>query len=326
MDACWDVWNGTGCLSDACAATPTPCAGEQLRALNWCKEICSNRSLWPRPSLGWTPLSTWCIPCKRVGEFEAREHKAAENFALAARKSGVRRIIYLGGLAHGPELSPHLRSRAETGDILRSSGIPVIEFQASIVIGSGSASFEMIRALVERLPVMITPRWVNTAAQPIAIEDVIEYLMAATKMPLAGNVIVEIGGRDVISYVGIMREFARQRKLRRWFIRVPVLSLSLSSRWLTLITPVYASVGRCLIESVRNASVVRNRNAAELFSIRPMGITQAIERALTHEDRPAAESRWSDAARRTPERSMVRQLRTRSSGERADGASAATSR
>jgi uncharacterized protein YbjT (DUF2867 family) len=232
------------------------------------------------------------------GEFEARERKAAENFALAARQSGVRRIIYLGGLAHGPELSPHLRSRAETGNILRSSGIPVIEFQASIVIGSGSASFEMIRALVERLPVMVTPLWVNTAAQPIAIEDVIEYLMAATKLPLdERNLIVEIGGRDVISYVGIMREFARQRKLRRWFIRVPVLSLSLSSRWLTLITPVYASVGRCLIESVRHASIVRNPNAAELFSIRPMGITQAIERASTQEDRIAAESRWSDAAR-----------------------------
>jgi uncharacterized protein YbjT (DUF2867 family) len=240
------------------------------------------------------------------GEFESREHQAAENFALAARQSGVRRIIYLGGLAHGPELSPHLRSRAETGNILRSSGIPVIEFQASIVIGSGSASFEMIRALVERLPVMVTPRWVNTAAQPIAIEDVIEYLMAATRLPLKGNLIVEIGGRDVISYVGIMREFARQRKLRRWFIRVPVLSLSLSSRWLTLITPVYASVGRCLIESVRNASIVRSQNASELFSIRPMGITQAIERALKQEDRVSAESRWSDAARGTRERSVAR--------------------
>jgi len=239
------------------------------------------------------------------GEFESREHQAAENFALAARQLGVRRIIYLGGLAHGPELSPHLRSRAETGNILRSSGIPVIEFQASIVIGSGSASFEMIRALVERLPVMVTPRWVNTAAQPIAIEDVIEYLMAATRLPLEGNIIVEIGGRDVISYVGIMREFARQRKLRRWFIRVPVLSLSLSSRWLTLITPVYASVGRCLIESVRHASIMRNQNAAKLFSIRPMGITQAIERASTQEDRLAAESRWSDAARGTGEQSMA---------------------
>jgi uncharacterized protein YbjT (DUF2867 family) len=239
------------------------------------------------------------------GEFESRENQAAENFALAARHLGMRRIIYLGGLAHGTELSPHLRSRAETGNILRSSGIPVIEFQASIIIGSGSASFEMIRALVERLPVMITPRWVNTAAQPIAIEDVIEYLIAANTLPLKGNLIVEIGGRDVVSYVGIMREFAQQRKLRRWFIRVPFLSLSLSSRWLTLITPVYASVGRCLIESVRHASVVRNRNSSELFSIRPMGITQAIERALAHEDRPAAESRWSDANRGTGERSMA---------------------
>ena len=191
-------------------------------------------------------------------EFETQEHEAAANFAQAAREAGVRRIIYLGGLAHGDELSPHMRSRAETGNILRSSGIPVIEFQASIVIGSGSASFEMMRALVERLPVMITPRWVNTAAQPIAIEDVIEYLAAAARLPLEGNLTVEIGGSDVTSYVGIMREFARQRNLRRWILRVPFLSLSLSSRWLTLITPVYASIGRSLIESVRHPSVVQN--------------------------------------------------------------------
>jgi hypothetical protein len=207
----------------------------------------------------------------------------------------VRRIVYLGGLAHGSGLSPHMRSRAETGNILRSSGIPVIEFQASIIIGSGSASFEMIRALVERLPVMITPRWVNTAAQPIAIEDVIEYLAAAIRLPDERNLTVEIGGSDVTSYVGIMREFARQRGLRRWILRVPFLSLSLSSRWLTLITPVYASIGRFLIESVRHPSVVQNPNARELFSIRPMGIRRAIERALANEDRPAAETRWSDA-------------------------------
>ncbi len=228
-------------------------------------------------------------------DFEARESKAATNFAEAARAAGVRRIIYLGGLAHGDDLSPHMRSRATTGNILRSSGIPVIEFQASIVIGSGSASFEMMRALVERLPVMITPRWVNTAAQPIAIEDVIEYLAAAIALPVEGNLTVEIGGSDVTSYVGIMREFARQRNLRRWIQRVPFLSLSLSSRWLTFITPVYASIGRFLIESVRTPSVVENPNAMKLFSIRPMGITQAIARALANEDRPAAETRWSDA-------------------------------
>jgi hypothetical protein len=153
----------------------------------------------------------------------------------------------------------------------------------------------MIRALVERLPVMITPRWVNTAAQPIAIEDVIEYLSAATRLPIERNLTVEIGGSDVTSYLGIMREFARQRGLRRWILRVPFLSLSLSSRWLTLITPVYASIGRFLIESVRHPSVVRNPNASDLFAIRPMGISRAIERALANEDRPAAETRWSDA-------------------------------
>jgi uncharacterized protein YbjT (DUF2867 family) len=229
-------------------------------------------------------------------EFEAQEREAAVNFARAAREAGVRRIIYQGGLAHGGGLSPHMRSRAETGNILRSSGIPVIEFQASIIIGSGSASFEMIRALVERLPIMITPRWVNTAAQPIAIEDVIEYLAAAIGLPIERNLTVEIGGSDVTSYVGIMREFARQRGLRRWIVRVPFLSLSLSSRWLTLITPVYASIGRTLIESVRHPSVVRNPNTArELFAVRPMGIAAAIERALANEDRPAAETRWSDA-------------------------------
>ena len=188
-----------------------------------------------------------------------------------------------------------MRSRAETGNILRSSGIPVVEFQASVVIGSGSASFEMVRALVERLPVMITPRWVNTAAQPIAIEDVIEYLAAAVRLPVAGNLTVEIGGADITSYAGIMREFSRQRKLRRWIVRVPLLSLSLSSRWLTLITPVYASIGRCLIESVRHPSVVRHPSSVELFAVRPMGIRRAIERALANEDRPIAESRWSDA-------------------------------
>jgi uncharacterized protein YbjT (DUF2867 family) len=228
-------------------------------------------------------------------DFEAREKQAAANFARAASEAGVQRIVYLGGLSHGDGLSAHMRSRAETGDILRSSGIPVIEFQASIVIGSGSASFEMIRALVERLPVMLTPRWVNTAAQPIAIEDVIEYLAAAIRLPLKGNLIVEIGGSDVTSYVGIMREFARQRGLRRWFLSVPFLSLSLSSRWLTFITPVYASIGRFLIESVRHPTVVQNPIAGKLFSIRPMGIARAIERALANEDHTSAQSRWSDA-------------------------------
>ncbi len=231
----------------------------------------------------------------RVG-FEAEERRAAANFATAARDAGISRIVYLGGLAHGGDLSAHMRSRAETGDVLRASGIPVTEFQASIVIGSGSASFEMIRALVERLPVMITPRWVNTAAQPIAIEDVIEYLVEAARMPVDGNRVYQIGGADCVSYAGIMREYARQRGLHRVVVRVPFLSLSLSSRWLTLVTPVYATIGRRLIESVRNPSVVRDRSALEDFAIRPVGIARAIERALSNENREAAETRWSDGS------------------------------
>ena len=230
--------------------------------------------------------------------FEADETTAATNFAEAAMKAGVRRVIYLGALAAEGDLSPHMRSRVETGNILRSTSVPVLEFQASVIIGSGSASFEIIRALVERLPVMITPRWVNTASQPIAIEDVIEYLIAGIRAPLRESLTVQIGGRDVTSYVGLMREYARQRKLRRWFIRVPFLSLSLSSRWLTLITPVYASIGRCLIESVRNESVVRSSAAADHFAVQPMGIADAIRRALENEDNNTAQSRWCDA--RTP--------------------------
>jgi hypothetical protein len=144
---------------------------------------------------------------------------------------------------------------------------------------------------------MITPRWVHTAAQPIAIEDAVAYLAEAIEARAEGSLTVEIGGSEVTSYLGIMREYARQRKLRRWFLAVPFLSPALSSRWLTLITPVYSSIGRYLIESVRAPSVVRNPEAARGFRVRPMGIAQAIERALANEDRPAAETRWSDAAR-----------------------------
>lgn len=228
-------------------------------------------------------------------EFESLEKEGAANFARAARRTGVRRIIFLGGLTHGDALSPHMRSRIETGNILRASGIPVIELRASIVIGSGSASFELIRALVERLPVMVTPRWVNTAAQPIGIEDVVEYLVEAIGLQAEGGLTVEIGGTEVTSYLGIMREYARQRNLRRWFFAVPFLSPTLSSRWLTLITPIYASIGRYLIESVRNASVVRHPEASRIFKVRPVGLRCAIERALANEDRVSAETRWSDA-------------------------------
>jgi uncharacterized protein YbjT (DUF2867 family) len=228
-------------------------------------------------------------------DFERLESEAARNFARAAREAGVRRIIFLGGLAHGDDLSRHMRSRLETGNILRASGVPVVELRASIVIGSGSASFELIRALVERLPVMVTPRWVHTAAQPIAIDDVIAYLIESIGVEAGDGLIVEIGGAEVTSYLGIMREYGRQRKLRRWFLAVPFLSPGLSSRWLTLVTPVYASIGRFLIESVRTPSVVRHPAASRIFKVRPAGLARAVERALAKGDLCAGETRWSDA-------------------------------
>jgi uncharacterized protein YbjT (DUF2867 family) len=230
------------------------------------------------------------------GSFEDQDRDAARNFATAARESGVKRIIYLGGLGNDDDqLSPHLRSRHEVGDILRESGCQVIEFRASIVIGSGSLSFELVRALVQRLPVMICPRWVSVRTQPIAIEDLLEYLEAAIDWQQIESRIFEIGGPDVVSYGEIMREYARQRGLRRWLISVPVLSPRLSSLWLGLVTPVYASVGRKLVDSLRNPTIVTDDSARKEFEIRPRGLKDAIARALVNEDQEFSETRWSDA-------------------------------
>jgi uncharacterized protein YbjT (DUF2867 family) len=235
-------------------------------------------------------------------DYAERDRRGADAFARAARGAGVRRLVYLGGLGHGEELSTHLKSRQEVGRILRESGVPTIEFRASIVIGSGSVSFELVRALVEKLPVMVTPSWVDTPTQPIAIEDLVAYLLAAIDSPAGASVVYEIGGPDRVSYGALMREYARQRGLRRWLVRVPVLTPGLSSRWLGLVTPVYAQVGRELIEGVRNATVVQDDRALRDFAVRPRGTREAIARALANEDRQFAQTRWSDAlsAQRAP--------------------------
>ncbi len=212
--------------------------------------------------------------------FEERDRQAAATFAAAAREAGVQRIVYVGGLGRGPGLSPHLASRQEVGRLLASTGVETIEFRASIVIGSGSLSFELVRSLTERLPVMVTPRWVRTRAQPIAIEDVIAYLVAALDLEPAGSEVFEIGGADVATYGDMIREYARQRGLRRLLIAVPVLSPRLSSLWLGLVTPVHARVGRKLVASLPHETVVRDPSALARFPIRPCGYREAIERAL----------------------------------------------
>lgn len=228
--------------------------------------------------------------------FREREAVAARNFARAAETAGLRRIIYLGGLGdEDGELSEHLESRQEVGRILRGSGVPTTEFRASIIIGSGSLSFEMIRALVDRLPVMIWPRWVRTPTQPIAIEDVLEYLLRELDRVSREDRVVEIGGATVVSYGDIMLEYARQRSLRRLVIPVPVITPRLSSLWLGLVTPVFARIGRELIDGVRHPTVVRDPEPASSYGVEPRSMAQAIERALVNEDREFALTRWSDA-------------------------------
>jgi uncharacterized protein YbjT (DUF2867 family) len=228
------------------------------------------------------------------GDFAEEDKRAALNFAEAARGAGVRRIVYLGGLGTG-RLSPHLRSRQEVGRILRQSGVPTIEFRASIIIGSGSTSFEMVRALVDRLPVMVTPRWVRIRAQPISVEDVVAYLLAARTLDVPESIVVEIGGADIVSYRGLMEEYARQRGLNRFMVPVPVLTPWLSSLWLGLVTPLYATTGRKLIDSIQHETVVRDPAPAKLFPVTPRGTREAVRRALQNEEREFAATRWNDS-------------------------------
>jgi uncharacterized protein YbjT (DUF2867 family) len=222
------------------------------------------------------------------GSFADIDRRAAASFAAAAEGAGVRRIVYLGGLGHEDRLSDHLASRHEVGDILRSGSVETIEFRASVIIGTGSLSFEMVRALVDRLPVMITPRWVSTPSQPIAIEDVIDYLVAAIDLAASGPRIYEIGGADVVTYGDLMHEYAAQRGLRRHMISVPLLTPRLSGLWLSLVTPLHARVGRKLVDGVQNQTVVRDDAALRDLPIRPRGVRDAIAGALAveHHDAP----------------------------------------
>jgi uncharacterized protein YbjT (DUF2867 family) len=213
-------------------------------------------------------------------DYDQRDREGARAFGRVAREAGLRRIIYLGALGRGPGLSRHLASRQEVGRLLRESGVPTVELRASIVIGSQSLSFELIRALVERLPVMVTPTWVDTRTQPIGIEDLVAYLLAALEVPAAESVVYEIGGPDQVSYGDLMREYGRQRGLRRPMLPVPLLTPWLSSLWLGLVSPVYAGVGRELIEGVRNETVVRDDRALRDMPVRPRGISDVIARAL----------------------------------------------
>ncbi len=225
------------------------------------------------------------------------DRKSAKNFREAAIKAGVKKIIYLGGLGViNEDTSEHLRSRIETGEVLseRPEEIDVIWFRAGVIIGSGSASFEIIRNLIQKLPIMITPKWVRTKAQPIGVEDVIDYLEHAKEDTLTGSHTIDIGSEE-LCYQEMMVQCAEVMGLKRFIIPVPFLSVGLSSYWLNIFTPVPFSVAASLIKGVRCEVIVQNDNAKKLLSdIHPSSFKQSIANALLEAEENQVISRWSD--------------------------------
>jgi uncharacterized protein YbjT (DUF2867 family) len=232
-------------------------------------------------------------------DFTRRDREAARTFGEAAAAAGVARIIYLGGLGverAARALSPHLRSRQEVGDELRAAGVPVTEFRAAIIVGSGSISFEMLRYLTERLPVMIAPKWVLTRCQPIGVRDVLSYLTAALGVTESAGRIIEIGGADVLPYVEMMRRYAALRGLARRIFIVPFFSPRLSSRWIHLVTPIPSSIAMPLVEGLFNEVIVHDDSARTLFPhIVPIGYDAAVTRALDRFASTGPATTWFDA-------------------------------
>ena len=245
--------------------------------------------------------------------FHNLDLEAARAFGQAAQRAGVDRIMYLGGLGD-PEgnLSQHLRSRQETGQALREGGVPVTEFRAAVIVGSGSISFEMIRYLVERLPVMICPRWIYSRIQPIAVQDVLAYLVGALDTPASRDRTIEIGGENVTTYKGLMLGYAEKRGLRRLLLSVPVLTPRLSSYWVHWLTPIPSDITVALVEGLRNDVIVTDDRARTLFPhIEPQDYASAIGTVTNDLDEGRIDTSWSDAAGTTSEREQPVRLESR---------------
>jgi uncharacterized protein YbjT (DUF2867 family) len=233
--------------------------------------------------------------------FEDTDRRTAQVMARAARKAGVGRLVYLGALEpEGEDLSPHLRSRTEVAGILLGSGVPTVVLRAAVVLGSGSASFEMLRYLTERLPVMVTPRWVQSRIQPIAIRDVLRYLVGCATLPPSVHRCFDIGGPDVMNYAEMMQRYAVVAGLpRRRILPVPLFTPSLSSHWVGLITPVPAGIARPLVESLRNTVVCSEHDIAEYVPDPPeglLGFDEAVRLAVQRVRTSAVATRWSSAS------------------------------
>jgi uncharacterized protein YbjT (DUF2867 family) len=221
-------------------------------------------------------------------QFEDADRRAAINVATAAARAGVRQIVYLGGLGDdSPDLSPHLRSRAETAALLASGPTPVTIFRAAMIVGAGSAAFETITALVDRLPVMVCPRWVTIPTQPIALRDVVAYIVGVTGTRESFGQTYDVGGPEVMTYREMIERIARIRGAKPRIVEVPVLTPRLSSWWLHLVTPVNAAVARPLIEGLRTPTVVRDDRIRDLLPLELMSFEEAVRAALPQESGPA---------------------------------------
>ncbi len=230
-------------------------------------------------------------------DWKAREQRQALNFAKAAKAAGVQRIVYLGGLGDDHEhLSEHLLSRHEVGVALASTGVSVVELRAGVIIGSGSASFEMLRYLVDALPIMVTPKWVSTKCQPISIADAVTLVVAALTSEEPKTGVLEVGGADVVTYAEMMETYAAAAKLRkRILLPVPLLTPRLSSHWIGLVTPVPVPLARELVQSLVNEVIVKGRSACDEFGITPLSLRESINRALDVTRGGGAPTTFSDA-------------------------------
>jgi uncharacterized protein YbjT (DUF2867 family) len=245
------------------------------------------------PAIDGTDVAYYLVHSMERADFRSADRDAAASLASAATASSLQRIIYLGGLGRG-DLSPHLASRQEVGRALAEGRVPVTEFRAAVIIGSGSLSFEMTRYLTEVLPVMVTPKWVQTRCQPIAVHDVVAYLVEALQRPETTGRIIEIGGADVLSYEEMMQRYARAAGLRRRLIvHVPVLSLGLSARWIGLVTPLSNEVAAHLVESLKHEVVVTEHSADELIPLTTLGYDEAVQRAIARTRGLNVPTRWT---------------------------------
>ena len=229
------------------------------------------------------------------GGFAQREEKIAQNFNTYITTTSCKQVVYLSGIANADQLSEHLESRHHTEQVLRKSGVALTVLRAGIIVGSGSASFEIIRDLVEKLPVMVAPKWVSTRCQPIAIRNVIQYLTSVLGQQKAYNQIYDIGGPDILTYKEMLLQFAAVRGLKRWIITVPVLTPRLSSRWLYFVTSTSYALARNLVDSMKVEVIARDNRIASLVPVRPIGYREAVELAFQKMEQNMVLSSWKDA-------------------------------